>query len=124
MGPLVLPMESHVPAVVGRAQTMAGAAALQAGPRAGLCLGCGRVRLPPFTGPWRRQGPLSASSFEAQEVLCSSVGASAAEWCGVKERDAQRGPPGGAELHLGPASSGCYFLLICLSLPLIFKPYN
>lgn len=51
VGPLILPMDSHVPAVVGRAQTMAGAAALQAGPRAGLCLGCGKVRLPISQAP-------------------------------------------------------------------------
>lgn len=104
-----------MPAGVGRTQTMAGTASHQAKPRAGLCLGYGRVHLPPFTGPWRQLGPLSTSSFEAQEVfskvLCNSVGASAAEWCGVKETDAQRGPPGRAELHLGPGSSGCYFYL-------------
>lgn len=89
-------------------------------------LGLWEGALASFHRPWRQLGPLSSSSFEAQEafskVLCYSVGASAAEQCGVKERDAQRGPPGGAELHLGPGSSGCYFYLYAQAFLLSSNP--
>lgn len=40
----------------------------------------------------------------------------------MKERDAQQGPPGGAELHLGPGSIGCYFYLHAQALLLSSNP--